>query len=69
MSWSRDTQEQFAERADVSVRFISFLETNRRQPTLTMIAAISYGLGITMAGFAADIEATVAMARDMRGSE
>ncbi|MBC7736832.1 MAG: helix-turn-helix transcriptional regulator [Candidatus Saccharibacteria bacterium] len=63
------TQEQLAEKADVSVRFISFLETRRRQPTLTVIAAISRGLGITMAEFAADIEATVAMAKGVRAPD
>lgn len=49
------TQEQLAEQADVSVRFISFLETNRRQPTLTILAALSRGLSITLAEFASDI--------------
>lgn len=40
------TQEDLAERADVSVRFISFLETGRRQPSLSALVAVSQGLGI-----------------------
>lgn len=42
------TQEDLAERADVSVRFISFLETGKRQPSLSAIVAISAGLGMKM---------------------
>lgn len=60
------TQEQLAAQADVSTRHISFMETQRRQPTLTIIAALSHGLGITLAEFAGDIEATRA-AKDVSG--
>ncbi|MDB5658481.1 MAG: hypothetical protein JWS10_1096 [Cypionkella sp.] len=42
------TQEDLAERAGVSVRFVSFLETGKRQPTLSALAAVSVGLGISM---------------------
>lgn len=35
------TQEELAERADVSARFISFLETGRRQPSLSTLHALS----------------------------
>ena len=63
------TQEQLAEKADVSVRFISFLETKRRQPTLTIIAALSQGLGITLAEFAGEIEATWLAAKDVTGQD
>jgi len=42
------TQEILAERAEVSVRFISFLETGKRQPSLGALAAVSAGLGIPM---------------------
>lgn len=59
------TQEQLAERAEVSVRFVSFLETKRRLPTLTIIAALSRGLGISLAEFAGDIEAELAAAKDV----
>lgn len=50
------TQEALAERADTSVRFISFLETGRRQPSLSAIAALSDGLGVTMTELIADAE-------------
>ena len=42
------TQEELAERADVSARFISFLETGRRQPSLSTLYALSKGLRISM---------------------
>ena len=38
------TQEDLAERAEVSVRFISMLETGRRQPSLSALAALADGL-------------------------
>jgi len=41
------TQEELVERADVSVRFISLLETARPQPSLSTLAAVSSGLGIS----------------------
>lgn len=50
------TQEALAERADTSVRFISFLETGRRQPSLSAIAALSRGLGINMTDLIAATE-------------
>ena len=42
------TQEDLAERSEVSVRFISMLETGRRQPSLSALAALSAGLGMSM---------------------
>ena len=51
------TQEELASRADVSTRHISFLETARRQPTLTIMAALSEGLGVNLAEFAGEVEA------------
>ena len=50
------TQEQLAERADVSARFISLLETGKRQPSLSAMAAISDGLGIPMSDLVAALE-------------
>ncbi len=50
------TQEDLAERADVSARYVSFLETGRRQPTLTALAALSAGVGVSMAEMVRDIE-------------
>ncbi|MFV1875628.1 helix-turn-helix domain-containing protein [Nioella sp.] len=42
------TQEQLAERADVSARLISLLETGKRQPSLSALAALSDGLEVPM---------------------
>ncbi len=50
------TQEDLAERAEVSVRFISFLETGKRQPSLSAIAAVSAGLGIEMSALLIAVE-------------
>ena len=50
------TQEDLAERADVSVRFISFLETGKRQPSLSALAAVSHGLGIPMSNLIISLE-------------
>lgn len=50
------TQEELAERADVSARFVSFLETGKRQPSLSALSAISVGLDISMTVIVADIE-------------
>lgn len=50
------TQEDLAERADVSVRFISFLETGKRQPSLSAIAAVSAGLGVPMSSLVIAVE-------------
>lgn len=50
------TQEALAERADTSVRFISFLETGRRQPSLSALAALSQGLGISITELVEDLE-------------
>lgn len=51
------TQEDLAERADVSARFISFLENGRRQPTLSAIAALSAGIGASMVEVIGEVEA------------
>lgn len=53
---ARLTQEELAERADVSARFISFLETGRRQPSLSALHALSKGLGIRMQDLVAEVE-------------
>lgn len=50
------TQEELAERADVSARFISFLETGRRQPSLSTLHALSKGLRISMQDLIAAVE-------------
>jgi len=50
------TQEDLAARADVSARFISFLETERRQPSLSALCALSEGLGIRMRDLMTEVE-------------
>ena len=50
------TQEELAERTDVSVRFISFLETGRRQPSLSTLHALSKGLRMQMQDLMAAVE-------------
>lgn len=50
------TQEDLAERAEVSVRFISQLETGKRQPSLSALAALAAGLMIPMSVLVAAIE-------------
>ena len=53
---ARLTQEELAERAEVSARFISFLETGRRQPSLSTLHALSKGLRISMQELIARLE-------------
>lgn len=50
------TQEELAARADVSARFVSQLETARRQPSLSALHAISTGLGMCLHDLAAQVE-------------
>lgn len=50
------SQEDLAARADISARHISFLETGRRQPTLTILKALSDGLGTSMGDLVASVE-------------
>jgi transcriptional regulator with XRE-family HTH domain len=51
------TQEALSERANVSTRHVSYLETGRRQPTLTIIDALCGALGMPMSEFVRRIEA------------
>ena len=53
------SQEELAARSEMSTRHISHLETMRRQPTLTIIAALCHGLDVTMVEFSGDLEAEV----------
>jgi transcriptional regulator with XRE-family HTH domain len=53
---ARFTQEELAGRADVFARFISFLETGRRQPSLSALHALSKGLGIRMRDLVDEVE-------------
>lgn len=50
------SQEELAHRAEVSTRFVSFLETRRRQPTLTAFASLATGLGMPLSKLAEQVE-------------
>jgi transcriptional regulator with XRE-family HTH domain len=50
------TQEELAARADVSARFVSQLETAKRQPSLTALHALSAGLGMSLQKLTAQVE-------------
>lgn len=62
-SQSGYTQEELAERADVSVRFISLLETGKRQPSLSALAAISSGLATPMSSLILALEERLVSSR------
>ncbi len=50
------TQEELAARADVSARFVSQLETGRRQPSLSALCALSKGLGMRLQDLTGQVE-------------
>lgn len=53
------SQEELADLAGVSMRYISLLESRRHQPSLATLRGLCLGLGITMAEFVAEIEAVL----------
>lgn len=55
------TQEDLAERAEVSVRFISMLETGRRQPSLSALAALAEGLRSPMSALVSAVEGRLSL--------
>lgn len=60
------SQEELAFRTDLSMSYMSLLETRNRQPTLTVMAALAKELGVTLSELAQQIEAAHA---DFRGDE
>ena len=50
------SQEELAFRADLSVSYISFLETKRRQPTLTVMDVLGRQLGLSLVELMTEIE-------------
>ncbi|MEJ2031084.1 MAG: helix-turn-helix transcriptional regulator [Maritimibacter sp.] len=50
------SQEELAFRAGLSVSFLSYLETRRRQPSLTVLDALCRELGISLATLAEEID-------------
>ncbi|ABG30488.1 XRE family transcriptional regulator [Roseobacter denitrificans] len=53
------SQEELAFRTDLSMSYISFLETCRRQPTLTVMDAICRELGVSLTEFIGEVEGDV----------
>ncbi|PCH93515.1 MAG: transcriptional regulator [Rhodobacteraceae bacterium] len=50
------SQEELGFRAGLAMRYISMLETNKRQPTISTLAALCNGLGVSMAVFVTEME-------------
>ena len=53
------SQEELAFRTELSMSYISFLETCRRQPTLTVMHAICRELGVSLEEFLGDVEQAI----------
>jgi len=53
------SQEELAFRTDLSMSYVSFLETCRRQPTLTVMNALCNELDISLAEFCREVELAV----------
>lgn len=51
------TQAELAERADITMRYISLMETGHRQPTITTLFALAQAMDFSLAKFTALIEA------------
>ena len=51
------SQEKLAEQANISTRHVSYLENGDRQPTLTVLHALSDGLGLPMSELLRRVEA------------
>ena len=51
------SQEELAARAGIAMRYVSLLECNQRQPTISTLYLLSQGLEISMAEFVSEIEA------------
>ncbi len=54
------SQEELAFRTDLSMSYISFLETCRRQPTLTVMDAICRVLDVSLTEFVGEVERAAA---------
>lgn len=52
------SQEELAHRAGLTPRYISLLECDHRQPTISTVYLLAQGLGMSFAGFCGDIEAS-----------
>ena len=52
------SQEELAHRAGLTPRYISLLECDHRQPTISTVYLLAQGLGTSFAAFCGDIEAS-----------
>ena len=50
------SQEELGFRAGIAMRYVSLLETGKRQPTLSTLAAICHALDIRLSDFMAELE-------------
>lgn len=50
------SQEELADRAGLSTSYVSLLETRRRQPTLTVMAALARALDASLTEICREIE-------------
>lgn len=51
------SQEALSERANVSTRYVSYLETGQRQPSLVIIHTLCGALGLSMSELVQRVEA------------
>lgn len=50
------SQEELAHRAGLTTRYISLLECDKRQPTISTVYLLAQALGLSMAEFITEIE-------------
>lgn len=50
------SQEQFAERIDITNQYVSMMETNRKTPSWRMLCRMAGGLGIEVAQLVGEAE-------------
>jgi len=53
------SQEELGYRAGVTMRYISLLECNKRQPTISTLFSLSHALNIPLSKLIAEVEATL----------
>lgn len=57
------SQEELAHRADITMRYVSLLETGRRVPTIVVVFALAQGLECSSVDFIADIETALSASK------
>ena len=53
------SQEELGFRAGIAMRYVSLLETGKRQPTLSTLAAIAQALELKLSEFVMEIEGRI----------